>query len=436
VAIKSRQALVFILITVLIDVLGLGIIIPVLPHLIEELIALRPNVEGTLAQAAVWGGVLLFVYALMQFLFSPVLGNLSDRFGRRPVLLISLLGLSFDYLLMALAPTIALLFVGRVLSGILGASLATAAAYIADISAPEDRTRNFGYIGAAVGVGFIFGPVIGGQLGELGPRMPFYAAAIIAFLNFVYGYFVLPESLSKRKRRRFEFKRANPLGTLLSLKKYPFVLMFLFTMLLFSLANQVYPSIWNFFTIEQFDWTPGQVGLSLGAFGAMVALVQGLLVGPTMKQIGGFYTALVGLILSAVGMFGLALIGSAAGLYGFLIPAALGGLFVPGITGLMANRVPDNAQGELQGAINAVNSIAAIMGPLAATQLFAFYTSSASAPGYFPGVPFLAGGILIAAATGLLIYIGVLLVAQGEKIGPDRTGTKNPTAKRPPLSNA
>lgn len=407
---NSRLALIFILVTVLIDILGLGIIIPVLPHLIQELIALRPNTDGTIAQAAVWGGWLLFVYAAMQFLFSPILGNLSDRFGRRPILLLSLLGLTLDYLLMGYAWTIWLLFLGRILSGIMGAAVSTATAYIADISDRGARARNFGYVGAAVGVGFILGPVIGGQLGEFGPRVPFFAAAGLAFVNFVYGFFVLPESLHKRNRRRFDLRRANPLGTLMQLRAQPVVLAFLVALMLFTLASQVIPSIWSFFTIERFSWTPAQVGYSLGIFGVMFAAVQGVMVGPTIARIGGMSTAVLGLVFAAVSYFGLAFIHTPIGLYLFLIPGALGGLFVPGINGMMANRLADNQQGELQGAVNAVNSMSSIIGPVAATQLFSFFTTSPRAPTYFPGVPFFGAGILI--LISLLILLGVALRLQ------------------------
>jgi len=395
---NTKLAMIFILITVFIDILGLGIIIPVLPGLIEELTG-----DG-IANAAKYGGYLLFVYALMQFVFSPILGNLSDRYGRRPVLLLSLLGLTLDYLLMGFAPTIFLLFVGRFLSGIMGAAISTATAYIADISPKENRAQNFGLIGAAVGAGFIVGPVLGGLLGEFGPRVPFFAAAALAFINFVYGMFVLPESLSMRKRRRFEFKRANPIGTLKSLQKFPFVLPFLGVLFFFSLAGQAYPSIWNFFTIERFDWTPAQVGYSLGAFGIMFALVQGALIRPTIKRFGELKTVVMGLAFAAIGFFGMAFINTPLGLYIFLLPGALGGFVVPGINGLMSNSVDDNAQGELQGGVNAVNSITSIIGPLAATQLFAYFTISPNAPTYFPGVPFFASGISIAVGAAIFFY--------------------------------
>lgn len=393
---NPRLALIFILITVFIDILGLGIIVPVLPGLLEELTTQK------VSSAAAYGGFLISAYALMQFIFSPILGNLSDRFGRRPILLASLLGLTLDYLLMGFAPTIIWLFIGRIVAGIMGAAISTATAYIADITPKEKRAQNFGLIGAAVGAGFIIGPAIGGQLGEFGTRIPFFAAAAVAFINLVYGYFVLPESLGMRKRRRFDVKRANPIGTIQSLKKYPFVLSFLGVLFFFSLAGQAYPSIWSFFTIERFQWTPAQIGISLSVFGIMFAVVQGALIRPAIRILGDVWTVVAGLAFAAIGFFGMAFIDTAVGLYIFLLPGALGGFVGPGINGLMSSRVEDNAQGELQGGVNAVNSITAILGPLAATQLFAYFTLSPDDHGYFPGVAFFAAGIAI--VVGAVIF--------------------------------
>jgi len=386
---NPRLALIFILITVFIDILGLGIIVPVLPGLLEELTFEKAS------SAAAYGGFLISAYALMQFIFSPILGNLSDRFGRRPVLLASLLGLTLDYLLMGFAPTIIWLFIGRIVAGIMGAAIGTATAYIADITPKKKRAQNFGLIGAAVGAGFIIGPAIGGQLGEFGTRVPFFAAAAVAFINLIYGYFVLPESLGMRKRRRFDFKRANPLGTIQSLKNYPYVLSFLGVLFFFSLAGQAYPSIWSFFTIERFQWTPAQIGISLSVFGIMFAVVQGALMRPAIKLLGDTWTVVAGLAFATIGFFGMAFIDTVAGLYIFLLPGALGGFVGPGLNGLMSSRVDDNAQGELQGGVNAVNSITAILGPLAATQLFAYFTITSEGPSYFPGVAFFAAGVAI-----------------------------------------
>lgn len=396
---NSPLTLIFILITILLDMVGLGIILPVLPGLILEL-----NGDG-IARGAVIGGYLVFVYALMQFIFAPVLGNLSDRFGRRPILLLSLLGLTIDYLLMGFAPTLGWLFLGRILAGISGAAVGTATAYIADITPKEKRSQRFGLIGAAFGLGFIIGPVVGGELGELSPRAPFYAAAGLAFANFLFGLFVLPESLTMRNRRRFDFKRANPFGAILSLKQYPSILWLLGVLFLFALAGQTYPSVWNFFTIERFDWTSSQIGRSLAVFGILFALVQGFLIGHVIRLVGESVTVMLGLFAGAIAFFGTAFIHTPVGLYGYLVVGAFSGLAGPAINGLMSRQAADNSQGELQGAVNATNSLTAIIGPLAATQLFSFFTTSPRAPGYFPGVSFFAAGILIVIAASIFIYV-------------------------------
>lgn len=398
VARDSKLTLGFILITILLDMIGLGIILPVLPNLILELTG------KSVAHSAVIGGYLVFVYALMQFLFSPILGNLSDRFGRRPILLLSLLGLTVDYMIMGFAPTLGWLFLGRLLAGVSGAAVSTATAYIADITPPEKRSQRFGLIGAAFGLGFIIGPVVGGELGEISPRAPFYLAAALAFANFLFGLFVLPESLTMRKRRRFDIKRANPFGAILAMKRFPAVIWLLGALFLFSLAGQTYPSIWNFFTIERFQWTSSQIGRSLAVFGILFALVQGLLISPFIKRFGESGAVMIGMAAGAVAFFGTAFIHTPVGLYGFLVVGAFSGLAAPAISGLMSQQTSDNSQGELQGAVNATNSLTAILAPLAATQLFAFFTSSPQAPGYFPGVSFFAAGILTVMAAIVFVY--------------------------------
>ncbi len=396
--IRGRLALTCILITILLDMIGLGIIVPVLPELLEELTG------GSVAEAAIIGGWLVFVYALMQFVFSPVLGNLSDRFGRRPVLLASLLGLTFDNLMMAFAPFVWYLFIGRFISGIAGAAVATATAYMADITPPEKRTHRFGLIGAAFGLGFIIGPVIGGELGELGPRVPFYAAAALAFSNFLFGLFVLPESLPKVKRRKFELKRANPFGAVLSLRKYPVVLWLLSALFLFTLAAQAYPSVYNYFTIEVFNFSSSAIGRSLGAFGIGFAICQAFFVGPLVKRMGEVPVVLMGLAAASVAFIGTAFIHTELWLYFYLMVGAFSGLAAPAINGLLSREVPDNAQGELQGAVNATNSLATILGPLTATQIFAYFTHDPGSPGYFPGAPFLAAGLVIFGAIALFFF--------------------------------
>jgi DHA1 family tetracycline resistance protein-like MFS transporter len=396
---RSRLTLICILVTILLDMVGLGIIVPVLPELIEQVSG------GNVTQAAVTGGYLVFIYALMQFIFSPVLGNLSDRFGRRPVLLLSLLGLTADYLLMGFAPVIGFLYLGRILSGISGAAVATATAYIADITPPEKRSQRFGLIGAAFGLGFIIGPVIGGELGEYGPRVPFYAAAGLAFANFLFGVFVLPESLPKERRRKFDIRRANPFGALLALRQYPVVLWLLLSLFLLSLAGQAFPSVWNFFTIEVVHFSTSQIGRALGAFGIGFAISQAFLIGPMVKRLGEWTTVLIGLSAAVIAFTGTAFVHTQFGLYGFLMVGALSGLAIPAINGLISRQVPDNGQGELQGAVNATNSLASIIGPLAATQIFAYFTQAPKGtPGYFPGAPFIAAALAICASAAVFFY--------------------------------
>src|SRR5690554_3228081 len=397
---QSRLTLVFVLITVFLDIVGLGIILPVLPNLIIEL------THETVTNAAVTGGYLVFVYASMQFIFSPILGNLSDRWGRRPILLLSLVGLSIDYLIMAWAPTLVWLFVGRILSGICGAAMGTATAYVADITPHEKRSQRFGLIGAAFGLGFIVGPVIGGELGEFGPRAPFYVASAVAAANVIFGYFVLPESLSKFRRRRFNWKRANPFGAIFAFRHTPVIFVLLGAVFLFSLAGQTYPNVWNFFTIEEFDWSPSQVGRSLGIFGLLFALSQAVLVGPSIKYLGVTTTVIAGLSLAVVAFIGVSMIHTELGLWTFLVIGAFSGIAAPALTGLLANNARKNQQGELQGAVNATNSLTAIIAPLAATQLFAFFTSPA-APMRFAGAPFFSAGLLVVGAIGLFIYAAI-----------------------------
>ncbi len=384
---KRKAALGFIFITLIIDVIGFGIIIPVIPDLIMELI------DGEVSDASLYGGLLTFSYAMMQFVCSPILGGLSDQFGRRPVLLLSLLGFVFDYLVIVWAPSIGWFFLARIVSGISGASITTASAYIADISTPEKRAQNFGLIGVAFGLGFIIGPVIGGLLGEFGTRAPFLAAAGLTFLNFLYGYFILPESLDKQHRRKFEWKRANPLGSLLQLKKYPIIIGLILALFFVHFASHSTQSIWTYYTILKFDWDIKMIGLSLGFVGLMVALVQGVLIRRVIPVIGerkGIYT---GLSLFIVGLSLFAFAGKGWMMFVFTIPYALSGLSGPSMQSIMTQQVPQNAQGELQGAITSVVSLTAAIAPLVMTGLFYQFTQE-DAWVYFPGAPFFLGALL------------------------------------------
>ena len=293
---QSRAPFVFIIITVALDAMGIGLILPVMPDLIRDLDA------GSVSEAAFWGGLLSFTYAAMQFTCGPLLGNLSDRYGRRPVLILSLTFMGLDYLLMAIAPTLWLLFVARFVSGITGATHSTASAYLADISEKGKRAANFGLVGAAFGVGFILGPAIGGLLGELGPRAPFIAAGILALANAAFGYFALPETLPVEKRRAFEWRRANPFRALMRLRRLPMVGGLMLVFFLYSVANYVYPAVWSYFTIERFGWSVGTVGLSLAAFGISSAFVQGWLIRKQIGWMGEHRTAVFGLVMTIVAM--------------------------------------------------------------------------------------------------------------------------------------
>ena len=386
---KRNAAVGFIFITLLIDVIGFGIIIPVMPTLISQL------KQVDISTASKYGSLLMFAYAIVQFFFAPILGSLSDKYGRRPVLLFSLLGFGIDYIFLALAPTYGWLFVGRIIAGITGASMTTAAAYIADVSTPENRAKNFGMIGAAFGLGFIIGPMIGGVLGGLGPRIPFYAAAVLALLNWVYGYFVLPESLSKENRRAFEWKRANPIGSLLHLKKYPAIGGLAVSILLIYIASHAVMSNWSYFTMYRFSWNEKMVGISLAAVGVLVVTVQGGLIRFINPRLGNEKSIYTGLALYATGMLLFGFANQSWMMFVFLIPYCLGGIAMPAIQSVMAGHVPANVQGELQGTVTSLMSLAAIIGPLLMNNLFFYFTHN-QAPVHVPGAPFLLGSILMA----------------------------------------
>ncbi len=387
-ATDRKAAIGFIFITLLIDVMGWGLIIPVMPNLISQLKGIPVN------EASAYGAWLLFVYAFIQFLFAPVIGNLSDRFGRRPVLLFSLLGFGIDYLFLALAPSYGWLFVGRTIAGITGASFTTASAYIADISTPETRAKNFGLIGAAFGLGFVIGPALGGLLAGWGIRAPFYAAAALCLLNCLYGFFVLPESLNKEHRREFHWKRANPFGSLKLLRRTPTIGGLALCFFLIYLAAQSVQGNWNYFTIYRFNWTEKMVGISLAVVGLLVGGVQAGLTRVITPRLGDEKSIYLGLLLYTLGLILFAFATEGWMMFLFLLPYCLGGIAGPSLQSTLAGHVPPNEQGELQGALTSLMSITTIIGPLLMNYLFFFFTKD-NAPVHFPGVSFLLGAVFM-----------------------------------------
>jgi DHA1 family tetracycline resistance protein-like MFS transporter len=386
--IAGRGAFVFVFIAVLIDAIGFGIILPVLPQLIMQLTGVPID------RAAQYGGALSFVYALMQFFCAPILGNLSDQFGRRPVLLFALLALGCDYLIMGFAPLIGWLFFGRMVAGVAGASFTPAYAYVADISPPERRAQNFGLLGAAFGIGFILGPAIGGLLGGLGPRAPFFAAGALALANTAFGYFALPESLARGSRRAFQWARANPLGTLAQMRKLPAVSALLGALFLWQLAHQVFPSTWSFYGITQFHWSSREVGYSLAFVGLVMAIAQGLLTRVLIPRIGGERrAAALGMAAAFVAYLGYAFATHGWMVYVVSLSAFLFALTYPSMNALASQQTPANAQGELQGAVACLYSLSSIVGPPLMTQVFSHFTAR-SAPVFFPGAAFLMAAAL------------------------------------------
>ena len=389
----------FILVTLFIDILGIGIIVPILPGLIKELLG------EDAAQAAVYYGVIISTYATMQFLFAPVLGALSDRYGRRPVVLVSLFGLGTDYLIQGLAPSIGWLFLGRVIAGIMGASITTANAYIADVSTPDTRARNYGFVGAAFGLGFIFGPVLGGLLSGISLRLPFFVAAGLALVNWLYGFFVLPESLSPDHRSTVSWRKMNPLASLRRLGTYPLVAGLAAAFLFASMAQRGLENVWVLHTGYRYGWDELTNGLTLGLVGVMAVLIQGLLIKPIVWRIGERRTIMLGLTVSALAFLAYGLASK-----GWMVPmiivfGALAGVAIPAIQGLVTGTVLPTEQGKIQGAFTSLTSLTAIFSPLIFTAgLFSFFTSAA-APVILPGAPFFLGSLLFLIALGLLVRL-------------------------------
>lgn len=406
---KHNAALGFIFITVLIDVIGIGIILPVLPGLVRQMAG------GDIGNAATYGSWLSFAYAITQFVCSPVMGALSDRYGRRPVLLFSLLGLGADYIFQALAPTLTLLFVGRILSGVAGASITTANAYIADISKPGQRAQHFGMIGLALGLGYIIGPGIGGLCSEWGKhistpgnfnwslRLPFIVAAAISLLNLVYGFFLLPESLAPENRRSFNWRHANPVSGLLRFRKYPAVSKFITSYTIIFIAGQALIASWTYYTIYKFKWTSIDLGLSLSLIGIILSIVQGLLIRIIIPKLGEKNAVYTGLLLSASGLICFAFASEGWMMYVFLLPYCLGSICTPALQSMLSRQVPAGEQGSLQGALASLASVSTFIGPLIMNNLFAFFISD-KAPFRFAGMPFLLGAILMLTAVFFLKF--------------------------------
>lgn len=405
----SKQAAIgFIFVTLLIDIMGWGLIIPVMADLIAELKGIPVN------EASTYGAFLLSVFAIMQFLCAPIMGNLSDRYGRRPILLFSLLGFGIDYIILALAPSYGWLFLGRVIAGITGASFTTASAYIADVSTNENRAKNFGMIGAAFGLGFVLGPALGALLATWGIRAPFYAAAALCLLNCLYGYFLLPESLDKNHRRPFDWKRANPFGSLKFLAKHPEIGRLAFCFFLIYLGAQAVQGNWNFFTIYRFNWSESMVGISLAVVGVLVGAVQAGLTRVINPRIGDEKSIYLGLGLYTLGMVLFAFATQGWMMFVFLIPYCLGGICGPSLQSVIAGHVPSNQQGELQGALTSLMSLTTIIGPLIMNNAFAYFTTS-KAPFYFPGVHFILGAICML----LSIIIAYKVLTREKKEHPE-----------------
>jgi DHA1 family tetracycline resistance protein-like MFS transporter len=386
---NSKLPIFVIFTTVVLDSMGIGIIIPVMPALFAEVTG-----SEKISDIAIWGGLLASTFALMQFIFGPILGALSDRYGRKPILLLALFVMAAYYLLMGFAQTLWLLFLGRLIGGITAATHATANAYMADISSPEEKAARFGMLGAGFGLGFVLGPLIGGLLGEWGPRAPFFAAAMLAAANGVLCYFVLKESLKSKNRREFMWYRANPIGAILDLRKFEGIYSLLLVFLLFTIGTSIYAAIWPFFTVERFSWSPGMIGISLTIYGVCFAIVQGVLVRPAIKIWGEKKTIIIGFCFEFSAMVTFAFLTDGKILI-ILIPlASLGVLAQPAIQAILSKSVGDDRQGAIQGVASSLNAIAMVITPITMTWILAVF-SDKTAKYYFPGMPFLFSALMV-----------------------------------------
>ncbi len=391
-AARTHSAL-FVLVTIFIDAIGFGLIMPVLPQLLMEVG--RIELSDAIGIGA-WMGLAM---AVASFVSAPVLGNLSDRFGRRPVLLLSLTFLSLDYLLLAVANTLPLVFLGRVLSGAFGGSYAPAMAAVADVSSPEDRAKTFGFVSAAFGIGFVLGPALGGLLGEYGTRAPFYVASALAMLNVVYGLTVFPETLKAENRRAFSWRRANPLGALATARAAPGMMGVAAVLILWQIASLVYPMAWSFYVIAQFGWSTSMIGVSLAAVGVTIAVSQIFITGPVVKRFGERDAATIGLIVAIGGFVTYAFITESWMAFAAMVAIALQGLVQPSLMAMLSRRATPETQGEVQGISSMALGIGSIVAPLILTAPMAYFTSKA-APVYFPGAAF-----IVAAVVGLLALV-------------------------------
>ena len=395
---KTNLPIKIIIFTVILDSVGIGIMIPVLPSLMTDVLPGK-----TVAEAAVWGGILASIFAVMQFICGPILGSLSDTFGRRPVILVSLIFMAFDYIIMGLATSVWMLLFGRVLGGITASTHSTAAAYVADISSSEQKAARFGYIGAGFGIGFVLGPIIGGLLGEIGPRIPFFAAAIVSALNAAACYFFLPESLKNKNVKQFLLRNINPFNTFKVIAKFDSLKVFLLVFLLYSISTAVYAAIWPYFTAERFSWSPGMIGLSLTVYGVCFAFIQGILVQPTINLIGRYNTVLLGFGTEIVAMVLIAIITNGWFLIALTPLASLGVIGQPALTALMSDQVDERNQGSLQGVISSLTALSMIITPLSMTWILAQFSNQSSEI-YFPGAPFIASAILLTICVSVFLF--------------------------------
>lgn len=393
---NRKPALGFIFFTLFLDIFGVGLVIPILPKLVESLQG------GNVAAASHTVGALAALYALMQFLFAPVLGSLSDQFGRRPVILSSLFGSGLDYLLLAFAPSLPWFFIGRALNGVSGANITAATAYIADISPPEKRAANFGIIGAAFGLGFIAGPAVGGLLGDHDLRLPFLVAAGMTLVNWLYGWFVLPESLAPENRRKFSWARANPVASLNALRRHPVVAGLSNSFFLLKVSEYSLHATWVLYTGYRYGWTSGEVGLSLATVGVMAAIVQGGLTRRIIPALGEATALRLGLVIGGITMFAYGFATQGWMIYACLVVGSLGGIAGPAMQGLISCNTPANEQGAVQGALTSLGSVAGFIAPLIGTGLFGYFIGP-TAPATLPGAPFWLGGTLTFLALGLAV---------------------------------